>query len=164
MKIEDIESLHDKALHLLDNYDHQCITMNENHIPKYTLNYNEAISLVSKMKFNNNNDLFGIEKDDSFQSSIELINQEIYGNNAYISLEERAANLLYLIVKNHSFIDGNKRIAASIFLYYLYMNGYFEFDKCNKFEGTELSSLTILIALSKSSDKELIINYITNVL
>lgn len=164
MSIENIELRHIKALTLLDNYDHQNIKKKNKHEAIYILEYDEAINIVKQMMFNNKNDLFGIEKDDSFKSSIKMINQEFNNVNLYESLEEKAANLLYLIVKNHSFIDGNKRIAAAIFLYYLYKNDYFCKDNINTFTSSELATLIIMISLSDGNDKELIVDYITNVM
>lgn len=164
MNIKEIETKHSRPLLLLDEYDHQNILKRESRIPIYEFNYEEASSIVKQMMFNNKNDLFGIEKDMSFESSIETINQQFNGESLYYSLEEKAAVLLYLVVKNHSFVDGNKRIAATIFLYYLYKNEYFDSNDCNHFISSELATLIIMITISNPNDKQLIIDYITNLL
>lgn len=164
LDIKNIEDRHYKSINLLDDYDHQNIKKKENIIATYELRYEEAKFIIKKMMYNNRNDLFGLEKDESFKSSIELINQKFNEEDIYYSLEEKAANLLYLIVKNHSFVDGNKRIAAEIFLYFLYKNKYFDLEDCNDFTSSELSTIIIMIALSNPNDKNLIINYITNII
>ena len=89
----------------------------------YVLNYDECPRVVDGMRFGNESDLFGVEKDESFRSSIGDIYQTFDGKDVYPSLQEKAANLLYFVVKNHSFLDGNKRIAATMFLYFLDRNG-----------------------------------------
>ena len=106
--------------------------------------------------------LFGKEKDDSFKGSIGNIYQCFNGSELYPTLEEKAANLLYFITKNHSFVDGNKRIAATIFLYFLDKNGVlFDGDK-KLIDGHALAALTILIAESKPEEKEIMISVIMN--
>ena len=98
------------ALDLLDSYDHQNMTRPQGNRATYVLSYEECMEVIQSMRFGNESDLFGREKDDSFKGSI---------GNIYQSLEEKAANLLYFVTKNHSFFDGNKRIAATMFLYFL---------------------------------------------
>lgn len=112
------------GLQILDQYDHQNLTIHKtSNNTIFQLTYNDAIYQISiAKKAQGNSELFGREKDQSFQSSISTIYQTIDGNELYPSLEEKAANLLYFITKNHSFSDGNKRIAALIFLYFLEKN------------------------------------------
>lgn len=112
-----------EALELLDSYDHQTMERPQGNEATYELNYEECIDMISHMRFGAESDLFGKEKDDSFRGSIGNIYQSFAGQELYPSLEEKAANLLYFITKNHSFLDGNKRIAATIFLYFLDKNG-----------------------------------------
>lgn len=107
------------ALDLLDAYDHQNMTRPKGNNTIYVLDYTECRELIDSMKFGNNSNLFGNEKDNSFKGSIGAIYQSFNGEDIYQSLEEKAANLLYFVTKNHSFSDGNKRIAATIFLYFL---------------------------------------------
>ncbi len=104
------------ALSLLDDYDHQCMKRPEGSKATYILSYEECRSLIDQMRFNADSNLFGHEKDDSFKGSIGNIYQSFGGEEIYPTLEEKAANLLYLVTKNHSFSDGNKRIAATVFL------------------------------------------------
>ena len=122
-QILDVIEKYTVALDLLDDYDHQKIEKPSGNIATYVLTYDECKNVISNMKFGNESDLFGNEKDDSFKSSINAIYQTFGGQEVYPSLEEKAANLLYLITKNHSFSDGNKRIAAALFLYFLDKNG-----------------------------------------
>ena len=104
------------ALDMLDDYDHQTLAKPRGNRATYVLTYDECRSVIDKMKFSSDGDLFGNEKDDSFKGSIGAIYQSFDGKDLYPSLEEKAANLLYFVTKNHSFSDGNKRIAATMFL------------------------------------------------
>lgn len=110
------------ALDLLDSYDHQNMTRPTGNRAMYVLSYEECMKVIQSMKFGDESDLFGKEKDDSFKGSIGNIYQSFGGIEIYESLEEKAANLLYFVTKNHSFFDGNKRIAATMFLYFLDKN------------------------------------------
>lgn len=117
------------------------------------------------MRFDAESDLFGNEKDDSLKGSITAIYQGFGGEEAYPSLEEKAANLLYFVVKNHSFSDGNKRIAAAIFLYFLDKNKALFDDKNNKRIADEtLVAITIMIAESKPEEKEIMVTLVMNFL
>ncbi|MFR3190490.1 MAG: type II toxin-antitoxin system death-on-curing family toxin [Roseburia sp.] len=114
------------------------------------------------MKFSADSDLFGNEKDDSFKGSIGNIYQSFAGQDIYPTLEEKAANLLYFITKNHSFSDGNKRIAATMFLYFLDKNGILFTDGNKLIDDHTLVALTIMIAESKPDEKEMMISVIMN--
>ena len=142
------------ALDLLDEYDHQRITKPKGRAATYVLDYDECRSLIASMKFSRDSDLFGIEKDDSFRSSIAAIYQGFGGQEMYPTLEEKAANLLYFVVKNHSFHDGNKRIAAALFLYFLNMNDALWVDGAKRISDSALVALTIMTAESKPDEKE----------
>ena len=152
------------ALNLLDDYDHQRIKKPDGNITTYILNYEECKSIISNMKFGEKNKLFGNEKDNSFKSSISAIYQTFDNQEIYPSLEEKAANLLYLITKNHSFSDGNKRIAATIFLYFLDKNNALFKNNKKIIDDYTLVSITIMIAESKPSEKETLIKLIMNFL
>ncbi len=106
------------ALDLLDSYDHQNMTRPKGNETTYVLEYEECMEVIQSMRFGDESDLFGKEKDDSFKGSIGNIYQSFGGVDIYESLEEKAANLLYFVTKNHSFFDGNKRVAATTFLYF----------------------------------------------
>ncbi|MBQ8822410.1 MAG: virulence protein RhuM/Fic/DOC family protein [Lachnospiraceae bacterium] len=137
------------ALELLDSYDHQTMVRPKGNDATYVLTYEECRTVIEAMRFGAESDLFGKEKDDSFKGSIGNIYQSFAGQDIYESLEEKAANLLYFVTKNHSFFDGNKRIAAAMFLYFLDRNGVL-FDGDRKLmEDQTLVALTIMIAESK---------------
>lgn len=106
--------------------------------------------------------MFGKEKDDSFRGSIGNIYQSFGGEGVYESLEEKAANLLYFVTKNHSFLDGNKRIAATMFLYFLDCNNALFVDDKKTIEDTTLVALTIMIAESRPEENEMMISVVMN--
>ena len=153
------------ALDLLDDYDHQTMKKPTGSKAVYVLNYDECRKVINEMKYAYDSELFGNEKDDSFKGSIANIYQEFDGMEIYPSLEEKAANLLYFVTKNHSFSDGNKRIAAAMFLYFLDKNNALFLDDA-KTEKTiadqALAALTIMIAESQPAEKEMMINVIMN--
>ena len=142
------------ALDLLDDYDHQRIAKPKGRAATYVLDYGECRGLIASMRFSRDSDLFGVEKDDSFRSSIAAIYQGFGGQEMYPTLEEKAANLLYFVVKNHSFHDGNKRIAAALFLHFLNMNDALWADGAKRISDSALVALTIMIAESKPDEKE----------
>ena len=142
------------ALDLLDDYDHQRITKPKGRAATYVLDYDECRTLIASMRFSRDSDLFGVEKDDSFRSSIAAIYQGFGGQEMYPTIGEKAANLLYFVAKNHSFHDGNKRIAAVLFLYFLNMNDSLWIDGVKCISDSALVALTIMIAESKPDEKE----------
>lgn len=150
------------ALDLLDSYDHQNMTRPKGNGASYVISYEECIGVIRNMRFGNESDLFGKEKDDSFKGSIGNIYQSFGGKDVYESLEEKAANLLYFVTKNHSFFDGNKRIAATMFLYFLDKNLALFDDGKKKIEDSTLVALTIMIAESRPEEKEMMISVIMN--
>ena len=151
------------ALNLLDDYDHQNLQRPKGTDTVYVLSYEECREVIDRMRFGDESDLFGKEKDASFKGSIGNIYQSFGGEEIYPSLEEKAANLLYFVTKNHSFFDGNKRIAATIFLYFLDRNGILYDDQGNKLlDDHTLVALTIMIAESCPDEKEMMISVIMN--
>ena len=150
------------ALDLLDSYDHQNMSRPKGNEATYVLRYEECMEVIQSMRFGNESELFGREKDDSFKGSIGNIYQSFGGMELYSSLEEKAANLLYFITKNHSFLDGNKRIAATMFLYFLDRNGALLVDGRKKIEDAALVALTIMIAESRPEEKEMMISVVMN--
>ena len=150
------------ALDLLDCYDHQNMTRPKGSTASYILKYEECMQVIQSMRFGDESDLFGKEKDDSFKGSIGNIYQSFGGVDVYESLEEKAANLLYFVTKNHSFFDGNKRIAATMFLYFLDKNEALFVDGRKKIEDSTLVALTIMIAESRPEEKEMMISVIMN--
>lgn len=151
------------ALDLLDDYDHQTMRRPKGSEATYVLTYEECRSVIDSMRFGNESALFGNEKDDSFKGSIGNIYQSFAGQETYPTLEEKAANLLYFVTKNHSFSDGNKRIAAAIFLYFLNKNEVLFDDAGSKrIDDHTLVALTIMIAESRPEEKEMMISVIMN--
>ena len=153
-----------KALELLDSYDHQTMKRPKGNAATYELTYEECKDVISQMRFGDESDLFGKEKDDSFRGSIGNIYQSFAGQELYPSLEEKAAHLLYFVTKNHSFLDGNKRIAATMFLYFLDKNGVLFPDDEKLIDDHTLVALTIMIAESKPEEKDMMITVIMNCL
>ena len=152
------------ALELLDAYDHQNMTRPKGSEAIYVLTYEECRKVIDSMKFGESSSLFGNEKDDSFKGSIGAVYQSFGGEDLYPTLEEKAAMLLYLITKNHSFSDGNKRIAASCFLYFLDKNNMlYKNDKPTIDNGT-LFALTLLIAESNPKEMETMKQIVVSVL
>jgi prophage maintenance system killer protein len=156
------------ALETLDKYDHQKLTIETPHeeteIQKLT--YENAIQqIIIWRDFQKAGNLFGNEKDQSFKSSLETIYQTFDTIDLYPAFEEKAANLLYYIVKNHSFSDGNKRIAAGLFVYFLDMNKKLLNEEGNKRIGDNaLVAITIMIAESKSEEKEMMVKLVVNLI
>ena len=150
------------ALELLDDYDHQTMKRPDGNKAVYILSYEECRQVIDSMKFSSDSDLFGNEKDDSFKGSIGNIYQSFAGQDIYPTLEEKAANLLYFVTKNHSFSDGNKRIAATMFLYFLDKNGILFDNGVKLIDDHTLVALTIMIAESQPDEKEMMISVVMN--
>ena len=153
-----------KALELLDSYDHQTLVRPKGNAPTYVLTYEECRRVIDQMSFSEKSDVFGKEKDDSFKGSIGDIYQTFDGIELYPSLQVKAANLLYFVTKNHSFWDGNKRIAATMFLYFLDRNGALYKDGEKTIDDATLVALIIMIAESKPEEKEMMVDVIVNCL
>ena len=150
------------ALELLDDYDHQTMKRPDGNKAVYILSYEECRQVIDSMKFSSDSDLFGNEKDDSFKGSIGNIYQSFAGQDIYPTLEEKAANLLYFVTKNQSFSDGNKRIAATMFLYFLDKNGILFDNGVKLIDDHTLVALTIMIAESQPDEKEMMISVVMN--
>jgi len=153
------------ALATLDRYDHGTLVVEATSGPAgYVLEYAEAISIVKSMK-GEFDGLFGQEKDQGFKSALGAICQTFDGKDVYPSIEEKAANLLYFVVKNHAFTDGNKRIAAAVFIYFLARNGIlYRPDGSKRLADNALVALTLLIAESKPEEKDTIVKVIVNLI
>ena len=150
------------ALDLLDAYDHQNMSRPKGNVATYVLTYEECMDIIASMRFGDESDIFGKEKDGSFEGSIGNIYQSFAGQDLYPTLEEKAAHLLYFVTKNHSFLDGNKRIAATMFLYFLDRNGALFVDGEKTIDDHTLVALTIMIAESKPDEMEMMITVIMN--
>ncbi len=154
------------ALTILDEYDHQNIEIKEStKKPSYIMSYEEAMNLVNSMKNEFSSALFGNEKDESFKGSLGAIYQTAFGEEVYPSIEEKASNLLYFIVKNHSFSDGNKRIAAAVFVYFMKMNNLlYKMDGTKKIADNTLVAMTLMIAESRPQEKDIIVKVLVNLI
>jgi prophage maintenance system killer protein len=162
-----VVTAYSRALELLDKYDHQQLQVPPaKKVAVKKLTYAEAIKQIGLWrKQQNAGKLFGNEKDQSFQSSLQTIYQTFGGKDLYPGLSEKAANLLYFVVKNHSFTDGNKRIAAGLFLYFLDKNKQlYARDGSKLIADTTLVAITIMIAESNPDDKEMMIKLIVNLM
>ena len=155
-----------KALELLDKYDHQCITAPEGSKCTYWLKYDECMQLIKNMEFSTSSGIFGLEKEPGkLESILSAIYQTAFGQEVYPTLEEKAANLLYFVVKDHPFNDGCKRIAAALFLYFLDRNkALFNKDGKKIISNSALVAITLMVAESKPEEKALMINIILNFL
>ncbi len=153
-----------KALNLLDDYDHKNISKVEGNVSNKKLTYEECISIIDKLKFNNDSKLFALERNKGLEGIIGDIYQTFDKKDVYPSLEEKAANFLYMIVKNHVFIDGNKRIGATLFIYFLNFYNMLFRENHQIIDNNTLVALTLLIAESNPKEKRLIIDLVMNFL
>lgn len=153
-----------RGFKILDDYDHHQLDVPVGQKDTFILHYNECMELIHHTMFENKGDLFSIERDDSFRSSISTIYQSFGGVDLYPTLEDKASALLYFIVKNHSFIDGNKRIGATIFLYFLEKNNALYKNDIERINNDALATLTILVASSRPEDKEIMMQLIKTII
>ena len=154
-----------KGLNLLDNFDHKTLDVKgSTEREAVIIPEQEYLEIIDKMKSDFASDVFGVPKDGSFASSINQIYQTFDGKDCYPSLEEKAATLLYLITKNHSFSDGNKRIAASCFLYFLDKNNMLYKNDLPIIDANALFALTLLIAESKPEEMDIMKQIVISVL
>jgi len=155
------------ALDLLDDYDHQRISVRRVRKGKVGgVSYSEAMQIITQLrKTFGASALFGKEKDGSLESSLQTIMQSYDGRDLYPSLEEKAAHLLYFLVKNHSFVDGNKRIAAALFLWFMEKNrALYREDGSKRIADNALVAITLMIAESNPADKETMVKLIVNLI
>ena len=152
------------ALNLLDDYDHKTIKKPKGTNDDKIITYEECLRVINDLKFNNDSDLFALERNKGLKGIIGNIYQSFGGKDLYPTTEEKCSNLLYLVIKNHVFIDGNKRIGATLFIYFL--NYYDLLYKDNKqvIDNNTLVAITILIAQSNPKEKEVIIDLLMNFL
>ena len=153
-----------KALDLLDDYDHRTLKKIKGNIDERRIEYRDCIDIINKLRFNEESTLFAVERDKGLESIIGNIYQSFAGQDIYKSIEEKAANFLYLTVKNHVFADGNKRIAATLFIYFLNFYGILYKDGKQTIDNNTLTALTLLIAESNPKEKEVLIDLVMNFL
>ncbi|MBQ9659477.1 MAG: virulence RhuM family protein [Clostridia bacterium] len=153
-----------KALDMLDDYDHRTLKKIEGNIDERKIEYKDCIEIINKLRFNEESSLFAVERDKGLESIIGNIYQSFAGQDIYKSIEEKGANFLYLIVKNHVFADGNKRIAATLFIYFLNFYGILYKKGRQTIDNNALAALTLLIAESNPKEKDVIIDLVMNFL
>ena len=153
-----------KALDLLDDYDHRTLKKVKGNIDSRQIQYTDCIDIINKLRFNEESTLFAVERDNGLESIIGNIYQTFGGEDVYKTIEEKSANFLYLVVKNHVFADGNKRIAATLFIYFLNFYGILYRDNTQVIDNNTLTALTLLIAESNPKEKEVLIDLVVNFL
>lgn len=152
------------ALNLLDDYDHKTVSKPKGTNSDDKINYTDCMNIVNKLRFNSDSDLFALERDKGLESIIGNIYGSFNGQDVYPSIEEKAANFLYLITKDHTFIDGNKRIAATLFIYFLEFYNILYKDGKQVIDNNTLVAITLLIAQSNPKEKDILIDLIMNFL
>ena len=153
-----------RALDMLDEYDHRTLKKPDGNVDTRVITYDDCITIINSLKYKEESELFGIERDKGLKAIIGNVYQSFSGQDIYNSIEEKAANLLYLVVKNHVFIDGNKRIAATLFIYFLKFYGILYNENGKVIDNHTLTALTLLVAESNPKEKEVMIDLIMNFL
>ena len=157
-------SQYSKALNLLDDYDHRTLKKHKGSIDERKIEYEECMNIINTLRFKEESSIFAIERDKGLKGIIGNIYQSFGGQDVYKSIEEKAANFLYLIVKNHVFIDGNKRVAATLFIYFLNFYNILYKNEKPVIDNNTLAALTLLIAESNPKEKNIIVDLVMNFL
>ncbi len=152
------------ALNLLDDYDHKRIIKPSGTKDNKKITYEDCMNVIGKLKFNSDSNLFALERNEGLKEVIGTIYQSFDGNDLYPTIEEKAANFLYLITKNHTFIDGNKRIAATLFIYFLEFYNILYNENGQIIDNNTLVAITLLIAQSNPKEKDILIDLVMNFL
>lgn len=152
------------ALNILDDYDHQKLTKPNGNKGDRIITYDGCFEVINKLKYNNNSNLFALERNHGLKSIINDIYQSFDGHDLYSTIEEKVANFFYLIIKNHVFIDGNKRIAATLFIYSLNYYGILYKNDRQIIDNNTLVALTLLIASSNPKEKNILVDLVINFL
>ena len=153
-----------RALDMLDEYDHRTLKKPDGNVDTRVITYDDCIAIINSLKYKEESELFGVERDKGLKAIIGNVYQSFSGQDIYNSIEEKAANLLYLVVKNHVFIDGNKRIAATLFIFFLKFYGILYNENGKVIDNHTLTALTLLVAESNPKEKEVMIDLIMNFL
>ncbi|MEO2696468.1 RhuM family protein [Blautia wexlerae] len=170
LEVEEIDvlkavNLYTEALMLLDQYDHQSLNKPEGSKPIYRITYEECRRMVDAMEDTFHSDVFGIEKEEGkVEGILAAVYQSVFGGDVYPSLEEKAANLLYFMIKDHPYADGCKRIAASLFLEFLNKNNFLYKDGTKRISAGAMVAITLMIAESNPSEKDIMVNLVMNLL
>ena len=152
------------ALDLLDDYDHKRITKPNGTRDNKQINYEDCLNIIAKLKFGNNSNLFALERNQGLKEIIGTIYQSFDSKDLYPTTEEKAANFLYMIIKNHAFIDGNKRIAATLFIYFLEFYNILYNENGQVIDNNTLVAITLLIAESNPKEKNILTDLVMNFL
>ena len=154
-----------EALLLLDKYDHQALEKPDGAVPVYRITYEDCKEMVGKMRDSFDTDVFGVEKEaGKVAGIIAAVYQSVFGEDAYPSIEEKAANLLYFMIKDHPYADGCKRIAASLFLEFLNRNNALFADGTKRLSDGTLVAITLMIAESNPDEKDVMVKMVMNLL
>ena len=152
------------ALNLLDDYDHKVVSKPKGNNSNKQITYEDCLEVIDKLRFNNDSNLFALERNHGLSSIINNVYATYGGVDVYPTIEEKAANFLYLITKNHTFIDGNKRIAATLFIYFLNYYDILYKDNNQVIDNNTLVAITLLIAQSNPKEKEVLTDLVMNFL
>lgn len=152
------------ALNLLDDYDHKRIIKPNGTKDNKQITYEDCLNIITKLRFSNDSNLFALERNQGLKEIIGTIYQSFDGKDLYPTTEEKAANFLYLIIKNHAFIDGNKRIAATLFIYFLEFYNILYNEKGQVIDNNTLVAITLLIAESNPKEKNILTDLVMNFL
>ena len=150
------------ALDLLDDYDHKRIIKPNGTKDNKQITYEDCLNIITKLRFSNDSDLFALERNQGLKEIIGTIYQSFDGKDLYPTIEEKAANFLYLIIKNHVFIDGNKRIAATLFIYFLEFYNILYIENKQIIDNNTLVAITLLIAESNPKEKNILTDLVMN--
>ena len=164
MEIIKVINNYSSDLNLLDDYDHKTVSKPKENISNDKIRYEDCINIIDKLRFNSNSKLFALERDKGLQAIIGNIYASFDGKDVYSTIEEKAANFLYLITKNHTFIDGNKRIAATLFIYFLDFYNILYKNDVQVIDNNTLVALTLLIAESNPKEKNILVDLVMNFL
>ena len=151
-----------KALDLLEEYDHDMIKNKKGFSDSNIITYNDCRNIIDNLKYSKTSEIFGKESGDLFKGILGNIYQSFAGQDVYPTIQEKGANLLYLLIKDHPFTDGNKRIAATLFIYFLNFYGMLYKDGAEIIDNKTLAALTLLIAESNPKEKNVIIDLVMN--
>ena len=162
-EVLDVVEAYADALSMLDDYDHGCLTKPDGKDTVYRLSYEECRNLIDSMRFKS--DVFGVEKETGkLEGILAAVYQNVFGKEVYPSIEEKAANLLYFLIKDHPFADGCKRIGATIFLEFLNKNNHLFIDHRQIVSNSALVAITLMIAESGPEEKETMVKLVMNFL
>ena len=164
-EVLNVVEAYSNALTLLDDYDHGTIPKPDGIASVYKLTYEECREMIDSMKYGNYSDVFGVEKElGKLNGIIAAVYQNVFETELYPSIEEKAANLLYFLIKDHPFVDGCKRIGAAIFLEFLNKNKHLIIDGKQIISDSALVAITLMIAESRPEEKEMMVNLVMNFL